>query len=294
MRGIKYILLLILAALLFFSCSSIPNNEVYSVMQNSLDRAEELIQEDEVLEGYQLVYPIKSLYEEDPRIEKIDSMLTEDQKKALTPNKWLGFNKSKRAPRKDVGLGRRLFWYIPNRIFDFFDTFTLAQNVGPQLGAAVTFTRFLQFGAYSGKTIGIGFYQKSTLGIQAESSRELSFGPLGLSIVAGARVGLRAARAGAGITLLQRPGKAIYQNYRDFWAIGTKIGIIFAGAEFYLHPIDIADFLIGLTSLDPLNDDWGINKRAKLKYKDKKLLEKLNKKLKKADLRSLTEEYQTL
>lgn len=257
--------ILAVSLLYLVQCSSTPDlKEVNRGAQNILQEADALMKEGKVAESARLLSVLKQLHPNDKEIQSKLDGLSAEQKKALEDDPWLGFNKSKRAmeePAPDTTT--KVLYYIPDRIFDFIDMFSVEGSLGAQLGGGVWFTRALQGVAFVGTTAGIGYYQKKQLGFRTEGSVDLAIGPVGGTAIAGLRVGTGGIDTTARAIYFHKPSHPLYQEYRDYWAIGGKIGIFFFGLEFEYHPVEIYDFLLGIAVIDPMNDDLATTKRLR-------------------------------
>jgi hypothetical protein len=71
---------------------------------------------------------------------------------------------------------------------------------------------------------------------------------------------------------LHRPSSKFYQRFRDYWAIGFGLTASFIGADFDFHPIELADLVVGFTTIDFLHDDFARTRRVRLRRAERQLL----------------------
>jgi hypothetical protein len=245
------------------------NNQAQTVVKEG----QGLIKEGRVEEGIKMLQAAKQLHKEDPTIDAAIRKIPADQAKFLRVDPMLGFNKAHMRAKIVSTTAQRIAWYIPDRIKDLIDMFTADVSFGPQLGAGVWATRAVQGVAYVGATGGYGYHQKTLLGFRGESDVELGIGPVGGSVVAGARAGLGGAATTLNALALHTPSHPLYQDYRDYWAVGGKVGFFIIGAEVEYHPLEIWDALAGFILMDPLEDDLATSRRLRF-TKDQRMIMK--------------------
>lgn len=261
-------LILIFASILFITNCSTP--DIKAVNRGAIKLLEEsdlLMAEGKIAEAARLLYVIKELHPNDIEIQTRIDKLTEEQKIIIEERPYLGFNKSRRGIEDpEPGVLARILYYIPDRIIDLLDVVSFDINYGFQIGAGIWFTRAIQNVAYTGSSIGFGYYQKKQLGLKSEGSTEFVLFGVGISLVSGARVGTGGVDTSTSLLAFHTPSSALYQEYRDYWGIGAKAGVGLVGAEVEIHPLEIYDFLLGLFLFDPMNDDLATTR--KLNYSD--------------------------
>ncbi len=154
-------------------------------------------------------------------------------------------------------IGEKLMLYIPNRIIDLFDIFSLNIGAGPVLRAELMATRACVVGGGIGlscmlykdynRQYGVGiengwYYQFICVGA-AEQIRDH-----GSSWVSGFQ------NIFVGMPLPNERNFQFPDGPRDYWQIGGALGGLIVG-EFYLHPLQIADFITGIFFYDLMEDD---------------------------------------
>ncbi|MBE9536478.1 MAG: hypothetical protein IMF07_04795 [Proteobacteria bacterium] len=266
-----------------------------SQVQSAVKEGEFLIEEGKMEEGVKMIQMAQQFHPDDPRINTILEKVPSETLKGLSEDSMLGFNKKGlRAPHKASVL-EKVLWYIPDRIKDAVDMFTVEVNVGPQLGAGAWVTRAAQVVAYTGSSAGLGYYQKGGPGGRAESSFDIAVGPVGGTAVAGAKGGLFGpGGVTASAVALHKPSNKLYQDYRDYWGIGGKVGLFVVGVEAEYHPLEIVDFLAGIFLIDWLNDDMATTRRLKYNRVQKDLLKSFGQSLrgmKKEDIEEYKSKY---
>ncbi|MBR4956826.1 MAG: hypothetical protein IKZ31_03620 [Lentisphaeria bacterium] len=157
-----------------------------------------------------------------------------------------------------VNWGEKIALYIPNRIVDAFDCFSVNVGVGPTICANLMATRFINVGGSWGDVtytlykdynrqygggIQQGWYWQLICIGEENMTRERVFGWV-----------RNYWEAGAGVP---RPDDRVYlprDGARDYWQFGGSLGFLISG-EVALHPIEGFDFLLGFFFLDFKNDD---------------------------------------
>lgn len=167
--------------------------------------------------------------------------------------------KSAKANTKndDSGIGRVLLMYFPNMLVDFTDIFSLGLSVGAKAGAEVRLTRWFQVGGNYGddyfvekgfnRQLGGGYddgYSFQLVALAGESRYlDNTFGTVKDYFI-------RESKA-----RVLSPSNEIYKNQtRDFWAIGVEGGWL-VNVKALVHPVELADFVLGLFFIDILDDN---------------------------------------
>lgn len=276
-------------AVISANCSSAPD---YRGLNNSakylLAEAEALQKEGKGEEAAKLVSVILQLHPTDAKAIAIYNSLTPEQKEAIESHGLLGFNKSNRA-KVEPSTGEKIAWYLPDRIIDIIDQVSVDVNVGPQIGVGAWATRAVQVVVFAGSVGGLGWFQKKNIGFKSEASFDIAIGPIGGTALAGARIGTGGLDSTLRALWLHTPSHNLYQEYRDYWGIGGKLGLGFIGAELEYHPLEIFDFLAGIILFDPLNDDFATTRRLIFTDLQKQNLKTFTETLKDFDEETLTE-----
>jgi hypothetical protein len=177
---------------------------------------------------------------------------------------WLGQNRRLRAgASRPVWL--RALLYVPDRLLDLGDVVSFGLNWGPGAFLDYHVTRALQASVGARSVGGLGWHDQRSLGLKSQAEAGLTLIAVGAQSHAGALLGTSGAIASAGeITGLHRPSDRIYQELRDYWAIGGGGTVGLMGAEIDFHPVQLADFLAGLVTIDFLNDDFATTRGLRL------------------------------
>lgn len=154
-------------------------------------------------------------------------------------------------------VGRFVLMYIPNRVIDTTDIFTMEVGFGGVFAGEFLLTRYMQFGGEHGasyflskgyaRQYGGGYRQATHVGMfcwmRDVSYVENTFGTARSWVIDNPSFGLADWQLDA---------------YRDrdvdFWAIGGRFGWLMDFA-FGVHPLEIADTVLGFFCYDLMDDD---------------------------------------
>lgn len=155
--------------------------------------------------------------------------------------------------------GEKILLYIPNRIVDLTDLFSVSLGVGGTVRAELMATELAKVGAG---------YDFGSVRAYKDWNRQYGFGMQKgwyySFISAGEESNRRYNTIGwvdeyyqgcAGIPLPDEPIYNYYMGQRDFWRIGGALGLGIEG-EVYINPIEWFDFLTGLVFIDIRQDDF--------------------------------------
>jgi hypothetical protein len=150
---------------------------------------------------------------------------------------------------------------------------TVGVHFGPGAFADGHVTRALQVGAGFRTTGGLGVHDHRSLGMKSQAEAGLTLIALGAQSYAGALMGTTGTRSSSDSAKgLHRPSAPLYQELRDYWAIGASGTAAIFGVEVDFHPLQLADFLAGIVGVDFLNDDLAHTRSLKLDAVDNRLL----------------------
>lgn len=162
---------------------------------------------------------------------------------------------------KRASVLRSVLLYLPNRLLDTLDVFSLGIGV-PSVAHVfpATFhvnahaTRAVQAGLGSthGLFVGKDFRRRLAWGMKQD---EISIGPFTVTQLerfqgegeASAKVG----RAG----VLQPSDEPFAKDMTDYWAVGAHAGAILLAVQADIHPVEILDVLFGFFFVDISRDD---------------------------------------
>ncbi|MBR7131384.1 MAG: hypothetical protein IKC82_05285 [Lentisphaeria bacterium] len=160
--------------------------------------------------------------------------------------------------------GRRTNWsekialYLPNRILDLLDIFTVTVGVGPVVEARLMGTRLADVGAgYSAGTYKLYKDFNRQYGIGLEDGWYWSLVLIGeeeYTLREGSLLVDKYVECRAGIPTPEMRAYDYFTGPRDFWAIGGSLGFgIDAGV--YIHPVEWVDLALGFFMIDIREDD---------------------------------------
>jgi hypothetical protein len=157
---------------------------------------------------------------------------------------------------------RTVLLYIPNRVIDLTDVFTINAGGGNHLAAKLYCTRFMATGGFVGNYYFMekGFHRQYGFGrCNGWEMSALWFANRSKHIDKAAGT----VRAYDAIEVFQQPGYEIedWRDYlyreklEDFWGVGFELGYWFhIGAA--LHPYEAVDIFAGALLIDLMNDDF--------------------------------------
>jgi len=253
----------VLLSAMMYNCSSAPTFQEINAKSNEMyDLAMDMEKNGKQEEALRLMVILSGLYGDDPKVKDYISKASAETKEEVMNDGMIGFNKGIRAKVTPTTM-EKVLWYIPDRILDLVEVFDIWVNLGPQLGLGYKLTGALQAEAFVGGYVGVGYGQKKMLGLKTEGRSALVIGPFGPVATAGSSIGTGGFQFGAGMEVFHTPSKALYQDMKDYWGIGGRVGVVYLGVEAEIHPIELVDFLGGIFLFDPLNDDFATTRSLK-------------------------------
>jgi hypothetical protein len=148
--------------------------------------------------------------------------------------------------------------YLPNRIVDLMDIFSLEIGFGPAIRGEARLTRACQLGAGVGATI------KGVKGINRQygGAMEEGWDASFLMVSAENKEREKTSRGvkkfyyyATGTPLPTEKVYDLYEGARDYWAFGADAAAL-VEVNFEAHPIEIADFITGWVFIDLKSDDF--------------------------------------
>lgn len=238
------------------ACSSArTGGEVDVLLGHTLRASIERTADGDAIEAYQLARAVADVDPDYPGVQLSLSGLPQDLDH-LFDNEWLGSNVALRQP-VDAAWWEHVLWYVPDRVLDLADIVSFDVHLGFGLYADVHATRAAQVNGGFRTVAGFGWHEGRSLGIKTQSQAGVNVLPFGAEGYSAMSAGTSGVHGGSwGEAGIHEPGDALYQDYRDYWAIGGGATILFVGAEADLHPVQVWDFVAGLLTFDPLNDDF--------------------------------------
>jgi len=205
--------------------------------------------------------------------EKVETVFASAPETAhLFNKKKLGSNKTDRVPNKDFGIPGRIALYLPNRILDVLDIFTVEVGAGSGIGLGVKVTEYATAGFQGTFGEGLVGLNRRHLSARGTVDNYAEIGPVEAKSIFESRAytggvySVQHHKSG-----IKKPEQRLYQQARDFWALGIRAAYIVA-LNFEIHTVEIYDFFAGLLFFDPLVDDLGSTKGVRLTHSEKELL----------------------
>lgn len=196
----------------------------------------------------------------------------ESDNEQLFDHPFLGSN-FKQRPEVNRSMAARVLLYLPDRLLDMADVFSFDVHFGLGAYANVHFTRAAQAGGGFRAVGGFGWHDQRSLGLQSQSIVGVSALGMGTQAFGASMVGTSGVfSTGDAMVGLHRPSMEIYQDYLDYWAVGASVTAGIVGVDFDFHPIELVDALLGFTTLDILNDDFGRTRGLRLTRDERSLL----------------------
>lgn len=162
------------------------------------------------------------------------------------------------VPDRNTNWGEKFALYLPNRVLDALDLFSVTIGVGPVVEARLMGTRLADVGAgYSLSTYKLYKDYNRQYGIGVEDGWYWSFifiGEEDYTLREGSLLVDKYVECRAGVPTPEMRVYNYYTGARDFWAIGGSLGFI-VDAGVYLHPVEWADFALGFLMIDIREDD---------------------------------------
>ena len=169
-----------------------------------------------------------------------------------------GLYAAEMIPDKRTNWGEKIALYLPNRILDALDMFTVTIGVGPVAEARLMGTRLVDVGAgYSMGTYKLYKDFNRQYGIGVEDGWYWSFVAVGeeeYALREGSLLVDKYVESRRGIPTLEMRCYNYFTGPRDFWAIGGSLGFII-DAGVYIHPVEWVDFVLGFLMIDIRCDD---------------------------------------
>ena len=196
---------------------------------------------------------------------------------AIYRNRSLGSNLARRVD-VDRSTAAKVLLYPVDRFLDLCDIVSIDLHVGGGAFLNYHFTRAVQIGAGLRAVTGIGWHERRSLGSKSQAESGIVFLPFGAEVTAVTLAGTSGVYSAAdSITGLHRASSPVYQEYRDYWAVGVGVTIAFLGYDIDFHPVQMADFLAGWTTFDFLNDDFARTRGLNLSRTERRWMSDLYK-----------------
>jgi hypothetical protein len=263
-----------LAAVLGVACATpTPRHEIVRLADAALDAAEGHLRDGNPVEAG---YLTEAVLRVDPDSDRALSLLAHIEASGpVLRDPLLGSNRPLRVRVARPPWVRALL-YLPDRLLDLADVASIDLHLGFGLYANAHATRALQAGAGARGVTGIGWHERRSLGLREENDAGFVLGAFGAEATSGALSGTSGLFAWAEtVAGLQRPSHSVYQNVRDYWAIGAALTVVVIGIDVDLHPLQMADFAAGWGTADFLADDFASTRALQLTRHERALLRDL-------------------
>lgn len=259
-------------AMLLSGCATVySDRHVSYCMEQSLISAQDLVKQGKLAEAYQLASAMQKINKDYPGLAGVVSNCA-PKVNHDTAVSFLGGNIRKRAER-ERSIPAKVALYFPDRVLDLLDIVSFDIHFGGGIQANAHATRAVQLGAGLRSVGGIGWHDNRSLGVESQREAGLSLLVLGSQAYSGMRAGTSGIQdVSDSIVGFHRPTDLLYQEYRDYWAVGASVTALFLGIDFDFHPIELGDFLGGLVCLDLCNDDFSHTRALNLNNLDRRLL----------------------
>jgi hypothetical protein len=152
----------------------------------------------------------------------------------------------------------RLALYFPNLIADAFDSFTVNLGFGAVAEARLMATRACDVGAGWGMAAKAFKAHNRQYGFGIEEGWYWSLVCIGeesYAVRESTSLVDRYIEVRAGFPSPSRRCYDVINGSRDYWAFGGALGLLIDG-EVYLHPVELADFVLGLFLIDIKDDNF--------------------------------------
>ncbi len=274
-QRLSHVLAMSLLAVLVSACATQRSpSQVDSVLRSALRSASELHASGMDPEATLIVKAVAAVDPDYPGLEELDAFLDPAFREHWERG-YLGMNKRLR-PQVERSFAKQALLYLPDRILDLLDVFTLGAHLGLGFYGDHHVTRGLQLAWGARATGGAGLHDNRSLGFKSQSEGGLTVISSGGHTWAQALMGTSGIHGFAGDTLgAHRPTDLIYQEARDYWAVGMSVTGFILGFEADLHPVQLADFFAGWVGIDFLNDDWAKTRNLRLNRTDQRMLAEL-------------------
>jgi len=133
------------------------------------------------------------------------------------------------------GFGKGVAMYLPNRILDLLDIVHVGVGFGPGAGIMLQVTRPLRVGAGAGIEDGVAWFGRMGEPFSGGHYAMAAFGPFDA----------------------QETTDVVLRWRVPFWDVGVWAQIYLGEAYLGIAPDEIVDFIVGFTTYDMKDDDYG-------------------------------------
>ena len=161
-------------------------------------------------------------------------------------------------PNRQTNWPEKFALYLPNRVLDALDMFSVTLGIGPVVEARLMGTRLANVGAgFSAATYKLYKDHNRQYGIGVEDGWYWSFVCVGDEEYHLREGSLLVDKYSESLTGIPTPEMRTYNYFngpRDYWAIGGALGFIIDGSV-YIHTVEWLDFALGFLMVDIREDD---------------------------------------
>lgn len=157
-----------------------------------------------------------------------------------------------------AAVGDQFLYYIPNRIVDLVDMFSLEVGFGPVIRAHGRITRACDIGAGVGNTVKAVKGYNRQFGGAMEKGWDASFLMISSENKTRENTSRLVQQFNYYATGTPLPTESVYDFYkgaRDYFTIGGEAGAL-VEVGFEAHLVEIADFITGWLFIDLKSDDY--------------------------------------
>ena len=268
-------LVAVLCALLLPACASQRTpDQIEELLHQAMRAAEAHHEFDQDPEASVLLEAIRLVHPGFPEAGELETELEQGADWQLERSP-LGMNRKRRPHVDREPLTRALLW-LPDRVLDLLDVVTVGVHLGTGAFADAHVTRAVQVVGGFRTTGGIGLHDFRSLGLKSQAEAGLTVIAVGTHAYGGALVGTSGTHSSTDEAIgVHSPMAPLYQELRDYWAIGANATAGILGVEVDFHPIQLADFFAGFVGLDLLNDDLAYTRGLRLDSVESRLLAEL-------------------
>ncbi|MBI4879928.1 MAG: hypothetical protein HY812_09775 [Planctomycetes bacterium] len=253
-----------------------PPREVAATLNQAVHAAQIQIERENPLAAAQLVEAVLRIDPEHASARQVKESISSPQVEFLFEQSPIGSNRARRVPI-ERSLGARIGLYLPDRLLDLLDVLSFDVHLGLGVLVNVHVTRAVQVGAGGRATGGFGWHDHRSLGVLAQTESEFVLPGVGAQAYLGALAGTSGLLAtGDALAGVHAPSAELYQEYRDYWAVGVSVTAVVVGLDLDIHPLEIADFAAGLCTFDFLYDDLAATTGLGLSHTERALLWQLS------------------
>jgi len=156
-----------------------------------------------------------------------------------------------------AGVTDSLLLYIPNRIIDAFDTFSINLGFGPTVKAELRGTRAWDFGGGVGAAAMAFKDYNRQYGGGLENGWNWAFGCIGAEDMERTHTNRWVQEYWHQFSGYASPDDNIYdfhEGARDYWELSADLALLVSG-HVALHPVEFADLFAGFILIDLKGDD---------------------------------------